>query len=50
MISKVNLIDLAGSERCSKSKVRGNQLEETKAINKSLSALGDVIMSLGNKS
>ena len=44
--SKVNLIDLAGSERLSSSKATGDRLGETKAINKSLSALGKVIMCL----
>ncbi|EDQ91991.1 uncharacterized protein MONBRDRAFT_14231, partial [Monosiga brevicollis MX1] len=43
----LNLIDLAGSERLKSSKAEGQQLEETKAINKSLSALGNVILNLG---
>lgn len=45
----LNLIDLAGSERLKISKAQGDRLEETKAINKSLSALGDVIHSLVKK-
>lgn len=39
----VNLVDLAGSERVSKSCAQGEALEEAKKINRSLSALGNVI-------
>ena len=44
----LNLVDLAGSERLSKSGATGSRLKETQSINKSLSALGDVICSLNN--
>ena len=48
--SRLRLIDLAGSERVFRSEATGQRLEETKAINKSLSALGDVIAALKQKS
>ena len=48
--SKINLIDLAGSERVNRSEVAGDRLKEAQAINNSLSCLGDVIYSLGAKS
>lgn len=43
---KLMLVDLAGSEQVSKTGVSGQQLEELKRINRSLSALGQVINSL----
>ena len=43
---KLYLVDLAGSEKVSKTGADGDVLEEAKNINKSLSALGLVIMSL----
>ena len=42
----LNLVDLAGSEKINDSGVTGNNLEEAKKINLSLSALGKVINSL----
>merc|ERR1712151_1415836 len=45
-IGKINLIDLAGSENTNKSGVTGQGMKEAQNINKSLSALGDVIQSL----
>ncbi|KAF6160903.1 hypothetical protein GIB67_025438 [Kingdonia uniflora] len=43
---KLSFVDLAGSERVKKSGSLGNQLKEAQSINKSLSALGDVISAL----
>merc|ERR1719220_631707 len=49
---KLYLVDLAGSEKVSKTGAEGTLLDEAKNINKSLSALGNVIAALaeGNKS
>ncbi|KAH9610142.1 hypothetical protein KSS87_003454 [Heliosperma pusillum] len=48
--SKLWLVDLAGCERLAKTDVHGERLKEAQSINKSLSALGDVISALANKS
>jgi hypothetical protein len=48
--STLCLVDLAGSERITRSQVTGKRLKETQHINKSLSALGDVIYALQHKS
>ncbi|KAF7829094.1 kinesin-like protein KIN-14E [Senna tora] len=45
---KLSFVDLAGSERVKKSGSSGNQLKEAQSINKSLSALGDVISALSS--
>tara|TARA_B110000208_G_C11670982_1_gene395197 strand:- start:15 stop:794 length:780 start_codon:yes stop_codon:yes gene_type:complete len=45
-VSKLNLVDLAGSERVGVSGATGQRLEESKKINRSLSALGNVIAAL----
>lgn len=47
--AKLFLVDLAGCERASKSGVSGAQMKETQYINKSLSALGDVMEALDQK-
>nr|GLL19033.1 kinesin-like protein KIN-14E isoform X1 [Ipomoea trifida] len=45
---KLSFVDLAGSERVKKSGSSGKQLKEAQSINKSLSALGDVISALSS--
>ena len=45
-VGKLNLVDLAGSERVRTTKATGQRLEESKKINQSLSALGNVIAAL----
>jgi len=52
LTGKLYLVDLAGSEKVSKTGAEGTVLEEAKNINKSLSALGNVIAALaeGTKS
>jgi kinesin family protein 1/kinesin family protein 3/17 len=46
--AKINLVDLAGSERADSTGAEGKQLKEGAAINKSLSALGNVINALAD--
>ncbi|KAI5068842.1 hypothetical protein GOP47_0017187 [Adiantum capillus-veneris] len=46
---KLSFVDLAGSERIKKSGSSGEQLKEAQSINKSLSALGDVISALASE-
>merc|ERR1719456_211388 len=46
--SKVNLVDLAGSERAKSTEAEGERLREGANINKSLSALGNVINALSS--
>ena len=46
---KLSLVDLAGSERADKTGATADRLKEGMAINKSLSALGDVISALSSK-
>ena len=45
---RLNLVDLAGSERLDKSHSTGEALEEAKFINRSLSALSNVFISIRN--
>ncbi|XP_076817238.1 uncharacterized protein LOC143462825 isoform X1 [Clavelina lepadiformis] len=46
---KLSLVDLAGSERVGKTGASAGQLKEANSINKSLSALGDVISALSSE-
>jgi type II secretory pathway pseudopilin PulG len=46
IVGKLNLVDLAGSERVAVTGAKGQRLEESKRINSSLSALGNVIAAL----
>ena len=48
VVGKLNMIDLAGSERLKNTAASGQRLKEAQNINKSLSALGDVVSALGN--
>ncbi|XP_072504375.1 kinesin-like protein KIF14 isoform X3 [Notamacropus eugenii] len=49
IISRINLIDLAGSERCSATQTSGERLKEGVSINKSLLTLGKVISALSEQ-
>ncbi|CAM9810354.1 unnamed protein product, partial [Ectocarpus fasciculatus] len=49
VVGKLYLVDLAGSERVEKSGVTGAAMKEAQHINKSLSALGDVMEALDSK-
>ncbi|XP_074164818.1 kinesin-like protein KIF14 isoform X1 [Sminthopsis crassicaudata] len=49
IISRINLIDLAGSERCSATRTSGERLKEGVSINKSLLTLGKVISALSEQ-
>ena len=48
-LGKLYFVDLAGSEKIGKTEAKGKVLEEAKMINKSLSALGNVINALTDK-
>ena len=50
LLLQLRLIDLAGSERISKTDAKGQRLVEAQNINRSLSALGDVVAALVEKS
>ncbi|XP_077013462.1 kinesin-like protein KIF14 isoform X2 [Tamandua tetradactyla] len=49
IMSRINLIDLAGSERCSTAHTSGDRLKEGVSINKSLLTLGKVISALSEQ-
>ena len=48
-VGKLNLVDLAGCERVRVTGATGKRLDESKKINQSLSALGNVIKALTEK-
>lgn len=48
-VGKLHLVDLAGSEKVAKTGSSGERLDEAKNINRSLSALGNVINALTDK-
>lgn len=48
--STINIVDLAGSEKSTQAGTTGDRLAEGNAINKSLTALGNVIKALADKS
>eukprot|EP00747_Dinoflagellata_sp_TGD_P117080 gnl/TRDRNA2_/TRDRNA2_172530_c0_seq2.p1 gnl/TRDRNA2_/TRDRNA2_172530_c0~~gnl/TRDRNA2_/TRDRNA2_172530_c0_seq2.p1 ORF type:complete len:677 (-),score=177.21 gnl/TRDRNA2_/TRDRNA2_172530_c0_seq2:306-2336(-) len=48
-VGKLYLVDLAGSEKVAKTGASGERLDEAKNINRSLSALGNVINALTDK-
>ncbi|KAM9324547.1 kinesin-like protein KIF14 [Gastrophryne carolinensis] len=48
--SRINFLDLAGSERCTSAKTTGDRLKEGISINKSLLTLGKVISALSEGS
>ena len=48
-LSKINLIDLAGSERISKTEPEGTGQVEAMYINKSLTFLEQVVIALGDR-
>jgi len=49
-LGRLTLVDLAGSERIARSEATGERLVEAAAINKSLSALGQVFHAIGGSS
>ncbi|MCG8626500.1 MAG: hypothetical protein MJE68_31440 [Proteobacteria bacterium] len=49
-VSRINLIDLAGSERSSAAQTSGERLKEGASINRSLHTLGKVISLLSDRS
>lgn len=48
-VGKLNIVDLAGSEKVRQSGVSGQRLEEARCINKSLHELGNVISALAQR-